>query len=295
MDQPKIERLLRLMMLLTSNNRYSIDELSYKLNTSKRTIYRYIDTFREAGFVIKKRGECFRLDKTSPYFKDISDLVHFTEEESYILSQVIDSIDETLPIKQNLRAKLASVYDYNLIAECVVQGKNSKIVSNIAEAISNEKSITLHNYKSINSKTISNRVIEPIKFSTNYVDIWGYEVASKKCKLFKISRIESVTINDKSWEYKEMHKPLILDIFRIQGELTHKIKLELSLIAYSLLIDEFPLSEKYITKVDNSKWILDCNVCSYKGVGRFVMGLLNEITIIENNEFKNYIKNILYP
>jgi len=55
MDQPKLERLLRLMKLLTSNVTYSVAEIAERMNTSKRTIYRYIDTFRAAGFVIKKR------------------------------------------------------------------------------------------------------------------------------------------------------------------------------------------------------------------------------------------------
>ena len=46
--------------------------------TAGSTVYRYIDTFREAGFVIKKSGDCIRLDKESPHFKDISQLLHFT-------------------------------------------------------------------------------------------------------------------------------------------------------------------------------------------------------------------------
>lgn len=56
MDQPKLERLLRLMKLLTANTTYNVDQLAERLQMSRRTIYRYIDTFREAGFVIKKRA-----------------------------------------------------------------------------------------------------------------------------------------------------------------------------------------------------------------------------------------------
>ena len=84
MDQPKIERLLRLMKMLTTNTTYTVDDLADRLGMSRRTVYRYIDTFREAGFVIKKSGEHIRLDKESPHFKDISQLVHFTEEEAAI-------------------------------------------------------------------------------------------------------------------------------------------------------------------------------------------------------------------
>lgn len=64
MDQPKLERLLRLMKLLTANTTYNVDQLAERLQMSRRTIYRYIDTFREAGFVIKKAGDCIRLDRS---------------------------------------------------------------------------------------------------------------------------------------------------------------------------------------------------------------------------------------
>lgn len=55
MDQPKLERLLRLMKMLTANNSLTVDEIADKLGISSRSVYRYIDTFRDAGFVIKKR------------------------------------------------------------------------------------------------------------------------------------------------------------------------------------------------------------------------------------------------
>ena len=43
MDQPKIERMLRLMKYMSGNVNYTIDELAEKLDMSYRTIYRYID------------------------------------------------------------------------------------------------------------------------------------------------------------------------------------------------------------------------------------------------------------
>jgi Predicted transcriptional regulator len=103
MDQPKLERLLRLMKMLTANNSQTVDEIAKKLGISSRSVYRYIDTFREAGFVIKKTGNFIKLDKSSPYFKDISQLIHFTEEEAYILKSAIESIDENNLLKQNLK------------------------------------------------------------------------------------------------------------------------------------------------------------------------------------------------
>ncbi|NLI99718.1 MAG: HTH domain-containing protein [Bacteroidales bacterium] len=85
MDQPKIERLLRLIKMLTANPSLTVDETAERLSISPRTVYRYIDTFRQAGFVVKKVNGFIKLDKSSPYFKEISELIHFTEEEAYIL------------------------------------------------------------------------------------------------------------------------------------------------------------------------------------------------------------------
>ena len=164
MDQPKIERLLRLMKMLTANVEYSVDDIAERLDMSRRTIYRYIDTFRDAGFVIKKSGNYIRLDKESPHFKDISQLVHFTEEEAVILRRAIESIDDTNLLKQNLKRKLYSVYDSKTLADTIVKGQNSSNVHSLIEAIENKEQVILHNYQS--SRSIRDRRVEPFAFTT---------------------------------------------------------------------------------------------------------------------------------
>lgn len=290
MDQPKIERLLRLMKLLTANNRYTVDELADKLNMSQRTIYRYIDTFREAGFVVKKSGNHIKLDKQSPYFKDISQLIHFTDEEAHILKSAIESIDENNIIKQNLKNKLYSVYDYKILAECVTKGSNARNVNRLTEAMEQRQQVILKNYKSANSRHISDRLIEPYEFTTNYIQIWGYEPESGENKMFKISRITDVQILEKEWEYEEKHRSAYIDIFRYSSFSQLPIKLELGMKAASLLTEEYPLSEKYLVKASDSKYILETNVCSYEGVGRFVLGLLDDIKIIHSPDFITFLK-----
>ncbi|MBQ2296756.1 MAG: HTH domain-containing protein [Clostridia bacterium] len=61
MDQPKIERLLRLIKMMSGHENYTIDQLAEKLGTSYRSIYRYIDTFKECGFVVLKLRVPLRL------------------------------------------------------------------------------------------------------------------------------------------------------------------------------------------------------------------------------------------
>ena len=292
MDQPKIERVLRLMMLLTANNRYTIEELSEKLDTSPRTIYRYIDTFKESGFYVTKNGPYFRLDKKSKYFKDISQLIHFTEEEAYILNSAIESIDPTNTIKQNLKAKLASVYDYKMLAECVVKGQNAKNVNSIIEAIEGKRQIILKDYTSAHSRNVSDRLVEPLSFTTNYIQVWAYEISSGRNKLFKLSRIGSVEVLENEWEHEENHKEGLMDIFRINSFEQIPVRLKLGLRAASLLVEEYPLGEKFLSPMtdDPYHFTLETNICGYEGMGRFVLGLLDDIEILEGEGLKEFLK-----
>lgn len=290
MDQPKIERLLRLMKYLTANVNYTVDDLAEKFDISVRSIYRYIDTFKEAGFVVHKRGEYYSLGKESKYFKQISQLIHFTEEEAYIINKLIDGLDDTNMLKQNLRKKLASVYNCTSLADCIVKGKVAANVNTIIEAIEDKKQVKLCNYASSNTDNIRDRIVEPFDFTTNYISIWCYEPESKMNKIFKTSRIESVLLLN-NWENEEKHKKGFIDLFRMSGYNQIPIKLELDVLAHNLILEEYPLSERDLKETNNGTWILYTNFSSLQGVGRFVIGLLDHIKILESDDLKRYIRN----
>lgn len=292
MDQPKLERLLRLMKMLTANTTYSVDQLAERLEMSRRTIYRYIDTFREAGFVIKKTGDCIRLDKESPHFKDISQLVHFTEEEAHILKSAIENIDDTNLLKQNLKKKLYSVYDNKNLADTVVRGKNAPNIHRLIDAIENHHQVTLCGYRSGHGGEMRDRHVEPFGFTTNYVEVWCYDLDSNSCKLFKTARIQNVEKGD-NWQYEKNHKKGFIDIFRMHGEKKINIKLELGMLSYNLLCEEYPLAERDISPAGHQKWMLETQVAGMAGVGRFVIGLLDDIRIIDSPELELYVKQYL--
>lgn len=293
MDQPKLERLLRVMKMLTANNSLTVDEIAEQLSISPRSVYRYIDTFREAGFVIKKKNNCIKLDKSSPYFKDISDLLHFSPEEAYILKEAIESIDENNVLKQNLKKKLYTVYNYNILAETIVNGKNGRNVERLVESIESRRPVILRNYSSAHGNDIRDRCVEAFAFTTNYVQVWCYCPEENCNKLFKVSRIGSVDIQPGYWKHTRKHKTGKIDIFRMNSSETFHITLKLGLRAMNLLVEEFPLAAPQLRKLPGNQWLLDTDVCSPEGVGRFLMGLPEDIEIINSPELKEYIVNIL--
>ncbi len=290
MDQPKVERLLRLMKLMTGNVNYTVNDLAERLGTTYRSIYRYIETFKDAGFVVRKLdGGVYKLGKESPYFKDISQLVHFTDEEAHIVNRLIDGLDDTNMLKQNLRKKLTSVYNCTAVANCIVKGANAQNVNHLVEAISEHRQVVLKGYASSHTGVVRDRVVEPFGFTTNYVQVWCYEPESGMNKLFKTARIGSVEILSEEWQHTEDHNRGYIDIFRMTGFELHRVKLELGMLARNLLVEEYPLAERDIKPLGDGRWLLDTEVCNYVGVGRFVMGLMDDIRIVGSPEFEAYI------
>ena len=294
MDQPKIERVLRLMKMMTSGHRYTVEELADRLDTSYRSIYRYIDTFKEVGFVVhQEEGGVYRLGKESPYFKDISQLIHFTDEEAHIVNQLIGALDDTNTLKQNLRRKLSSVYNCTSLANSIVKGKNAENVNRIIEAIEEQRQVILHDYSSSHTATKRDRNVEPIAFTTNYVQIWCYDTADGKTKLFNTARIGSVEVLKSKWQHQAEHRCGFIDAFRTMGFEKMRVQLRLGVMSHNLLIEEYPLAERDLTQEDERHWLLDTEVCNYAGVGRFVVGLADDIEVIDSPDFVAYLREKL--
>ena len=149
MDQPKMERMLRLMALLSSNIMYTVGELADKLGMSPRTIYRYLDTFKEAGFSVEKVSDyVYRLTTLKTSVADLSNIVHFSDEEAYIVHSLIDNLDNSNTLKAGLKRKLAAVYDSTSIADYVDRRSNARLVQTLAEAMKERKVVVLEGYAS---------------------------------------------------------------------------------------------------------------------------------------------------
>ena len=291
MDQPKIERMLRLMKMLASNKNYTINELAERLGISYRSIYRYIDTFKDSGFVVEKlHSNVYRLGKMPKGSVDLKDLIYFSEEEAYIVNSLINSLDSTNALKINLKKKLSAVYNSTSIINYVQKKEIAEHIESLGNAMRDKKIVILKGYESSHSGEISDRLIEPFEFSTNCIDIWGYDLEKEENRVFKISRIGKVIVMDEDWINEARHQKSKTDCFRISGYEQTPIKLEMSMMAKNLLIEEYPLAEQDIRK-EGEKWILETMVSGMEGVGRFVIGLAHEIQVIDSPALENYINH----
>lgn len=287
--------MLEVLLMLSGNIRYTRKELCQRVNKSERSMYRYFETFRQVGFVLECKDGYYFINKNESTCKDISELLHFTEEEAYILSKTIHSIDDNNIIKSNLIKKLYALYDFDRVAKTIVKKEYSENVHTIIKAIKNKKQLKLTNYVSAKSNNVTDRLVEPFEFTTNYISVWCYEPSSRSNKLFKTARIGKAELTNNDWQHQEGHKQALMDVFRISSYERTDVKLILNTRAASLLAEEYPLAEQYMQPTKNDKYIFEGWVCSFDGIGRFILGLPGEIEIIKPSSLKTYLTKRIAP
>lgn len=289
MDQPKIERLLQIMQLLSSNTNYSLEEIEKAVGISERTLYRYIDSFKKAGFAVTRPEEgVYKLATLQQDMLDISQLVYFSKEESIVISKLIDSLDKNNSVKSAIRRKLSAVCEATPLAACYSNKKIGALTETLTVAVREHKQAILRGYESASSNTIQDYYIEPYAFTGNYEDIWAYDIKADMNKTFKVSRMGDVEVGD-SWTHEDKHAPRPVDSFRMSGStpLDH-VKLKLTTRAKTLLVEEFPVTMIEVEQKGRN-WYWEGDINKFEGIGRFVLGLHREVVVMEGEKFKEWL------
>lgn len=288
MDQPKIERMLRLMQLLSSNVNYKLDEIARDLKLSRRSVFRYIDTFKSAGFVVQRIGEgVYKMTTQDKKYDDLSQLVYFSEEEAIVVSRLIENLDGTNALKAGLKQKLAAVYDATSIGDYIDNKGKSEVIETLAKAIKGKKQVAMKGYASAHSGIAKDYVVEPYKFTKDFVDIIAYDVHAEVNKIFKISRVDAVSMLG-DWIFGDRHEEQPIDSFRMSGSPVEHVRLKLTLRAKNLLTEEYPVTGLQVTQV-NRNWFWEGDVNAFEGVGRFVLGLPQDVSVEEGTRLKEWL------
>lgn len=150
--------------------------------------------------------------------------------------------------------------------------------------------IVMHEYFSPHSGVVSDRMVEPFRLLMNDSEVRCFEISSGKNKTFKVSRIRGgVTVLPDKWKYTSSHMEYFTDIFGFSGEKRYRVKLLMGLFSANLLMEEYPVYKKDFVIVDDRHWLLSLHVCSFQGIGRFVAGLMDDIRIVDSDDFKTYM------
>ena len=286
--QAKLLRLFQIIAVLKSGH-WTIRQLADRFDTSERTIYRYINLLEEVDFLIEK-------DFDNRYFiitsEDDPSQSQFSLEETKLIKKLIQSGAADNPLKNLLLKKLSLNSELDSMPRLFVKARIGKFVDQLAEAIKDKTQVILKNYHSAHSNEIRDRLVEPIQFGDNYQSIIALDTQDKTSKQFKLDRIGEVVEIDKPFAFESLHQKTQTDIFGFSGDASTWITLHMNMRAYLLLREEFPLSIPYTEKQENG-YQFHAPVAGFEGVGRFVMGLIDEIKVIGPDTFKAFLKEKL--
>lgn len=289
MDQEKMIRLLRLLLLLSGKKRYSMPEITERMEMSERTIFRYLSSFALSGLVIDKNTNGYRLQQDSSTTRSLQRLIHFTEEEVFILEETIEKLEGESAVKQQLLRKLNTLYDRKALEE-KKQSNDFKKIQQLSKAIRDKRQVQLIAYRSSNSDKISDRTVEPFDFLPEYEGVWCYELKSGQCKQFLIARMQQVEILPRDWQHEAKQQLPFTDAFRMSGgKPAATVEALLDLKAYNLLTEEYPLAQNFIS-AEQGAYRLTIPVAQYHGIGRFVLGLPGNVKVLGPNAFKKFLE-----
>lgn len=287
-EQAKILRVFKLISVLKKRPQ-SVTYLSEVFEVSSRTVYRYLTLLENLGFIIEKDfNDCYFIAN----YEEHKEGIDFTQEEAELVSELVETAANKHPLKDTIIKKLFTHSDIKHISDKIVTARTGLLIRKLRKALDNGHQVVLEKYHSANSGSVSDRLIEVVNFSDDYESLYAFEVSSQTMKTFKVSRISSVHELDKPIKHQDQHSQLEVDIFGMAGTPTLPIELQLSFQAYLLLIKEFPLSINHLSLInpEEKQYLLTCGVSQYEGVGRFVLGLIDQIQVIKSEEFKAFLR-----
>ena len=168
----------------------------------------------------------------------------------------------------------------------------------VQDAIQREKRVRLIGYRSSNSGTIRNRLVEAFYIQDNEY-IHCYEPESDMVKLFRISRADKIDIIDDAWKFKDRHKRINMDPFHMSGETKTNIKLHLKLSAKNAIEESYPGISSYIKQYDSDTWSLETFTYDLNPLMFFYISNAKDVEIVEAEGLKEavqeYVKEFLNP
>ena len=281
-------RLFQIIAVLKSGH-WTIKQLADRFDTSERTIYRYINLLEEVDFLLEKDFENRFFIITT---EDDPSQAQFSIEETKLIKKLIQTGAQDNPLKSTLLKKLSLNSEIDSMPRLFLKVRLGQFVDQLAESIRNKNQVVLKNYHSANSNEIRDRLVEPIHFGDNYQSIIALDTQDKICKQFKLDRIGEIIEVQTKYQHEDLHKKNQTDIFGFTGDSNTWITLHLSLRAYLLLREEYPLSISFTERTEDG-YHFHGPVSNLDGIGRFVLGLMDEIQIKGPDLFKDFIESKL--
>lgn len=274
----------RILQLITrlKTGRFKQPTLAKQLKVSEKTIRRYFEVLTEIGYSIE-------IDEKDRYYlaEPLAHQVvqHYEPLEIEILRQLLFSLPDSQPLKQVLLHKVVSQSNLIPLAEALSNVALTRLASQINQAILHKKQVILKGYTN-SEGLVKDLLIEPLEL-TNALQIMAYDPERQKLITPSLDRVSEVHITDISQTYTGDAETQ--DIFGYSDRPAEIVHLELSFLAYNLMLREFIQAKPYLYQDTEGVYHFKGYVHSYIGLGRFCLGLIGNIKVLENEGFRQFL------
>ncbi len=283
-------------ILLEQPNRFTLKELATRLGVSADTVKDDFLAIQSHGFQImpdEKYRYAFVVEKP---FRQLKDLLHFSAEDQALLYQAIDNLPGHTEHARKLKAKLGSLYDYGRLGHAYLRKPYLAKVDALEQAQREKKQVILESYRSSNSNTISDRLVEPFHVSPAEDIVQTFEISKNKVNHFRLSRFVRVRVLDTPWQYEGWHNIRPTDPFRIVSSEQVMVHLRLSVGACNELTERFPLTKGSIEPAEEAGLYDFQGLVNDKflGLSNFILGFYHQgIEIVQPDSLRDYLRAVI--
>lgn len=282
----QIFRILKLIRLLGQKNSYTVPQLAKALKISPKSVYRHIDVLKDVGYQIES-------DEQNRYrlrFVVSSKESTLNSDEMEIINDVLQAHKSSNPFVESILQKINLNASLIPLADTLPNLHKIQLLKLISIAIDQGVCVKVKNYRSMTSGTMKDRLAEPLMLTEDNSYLIAWDIDEQRQSQFKLDRMDDIDILHDQ-KISSGHIPSPMDLFGLTGDTWTTVTLELKPFAYNILTESFNLSKQYIRKhpKDKQKVIFEAPILNWKGIGRFVLGLPDEIEVLAPQEFKDYL------
>lgn len=304
----KIERLIAIIMFLLEREVVPTSELAEKLEVSRRTIFRDIDTLNTAGMpIMVTRGSAggvslmksYKVDKKLFTPKDVHSLL--TSLQSYYqllenkeiagtLTKLQSMTEENNLLKQNIGCQ-----NFSIDLELSQGNRSLRTLLKIIETAMNDKRYLLFDYVDNNGDETS-RKVEPYKvvFKESSWYLQAFSIERNDYRIFKLARMSNIQLSAEIFIPRDF-VPLPMDgaDWMTKDAVTVTIKIDKSL--KDKVIERF--GEGHIIARNKNEYIAKYPIIDNEEGYNILLKLGRKCEIIEplnvRRNFKKYLTKIL--
>jgi len=219
-------------------------------------------------------------------------LPEFEPDEYIYLREAVAGMKPDHPLRHTILDKINENLQLPVIGGLAARQVTTNILETIQEAMHEGVCIKLADYYSLRSDKLSDRIIEPVKLIRGMRYVLGIDRETTSVRQFKIDRIGSAIKLKTKINNQPDFSEWGVDDFFMNGFKGTKVSIGLTMKAANLLCEEYGVNQQSLRKADNSLYpfTYEAPVYGMEGVGRFVLGLIDQVKVYGPEQLKTYIR-----